>query len=148
MAFSSGYIFSVLMEQFWHWGDVSGCIVILWLPLQVPICTYINYSALKMILLQHNVCHELFIHFVQSRMNKDNNWVVSCACRAKTKKFRHKRQIRAKSASLFYKRISLLTFFYIIKKQFTSLRTKMKQHRMIMSKIYNLNKYILFHAIK
>lgn len=87
------------------------------------------------------------MHFVQSRMNKDN-WVVSCACRAKIKKFRHKRQIRAKSASLFYKRIFLLTFFYIIKKQFTSLRTKMKQHRMIMSKIYNLNKYILFHAIK
>lgn len=39
-------------------------------------------------------------------------------------------------------------FFYIIKKAIYKLKNQIKQRRMIMSKIYNLNKYILFHAIK
>lgn len=43
---------------------------------------------------------------------------------------------------------SMDTFFYIIKKAIYKLKNQIKQRRMIMSKIYNLNKYILFHAIK
>lgn len=60
----------------------------------------------------------------------------------------HKRQIKSQISVFILETHYSIDIFYIIKKQFTSLRTKMKQHRMIMSKIYNLNKYILFHAIK
>ena len=74
-----------------------------------------------------------------------------CTCRKTIDPLvRNKKDKSEPNQRLYFtnKRIILLTFFYIIKKRFTSLRTKMKQHRMIMSKIYNLNKYILFHAIK
>lgn len=75
---------------------------------------------------------------------------LSCRYRSRLFFWRHKTQIKSQiSVFILQTHYSIDIFFiYIIKKQFTSLRTKMKQHRMIMSKIYNLNKYILFHAIK